>query len=239
MNTMGLSLSQRDYEESNFSIRYTAFKNRLEKFIDAGEEKIRKMEIDGWNHSTAYKSRYAAFCRVVDCYIDLYNREPKNDAELDDIIWLFNDGSLRTRTELDAKQKELEQREYREKKLNRKLWTIEDFSDSRRKMVRCLRIALALLLALGLWKLASSFWDGILIWPFLLALPVTWLGSYLLTGLITLAGDANDERDRYEAKTKAGSKYKPNAQSIVDAASYGAALLMAVSMKPKKRTRRR
>lgn len=192
MNSMRRSLSQKDYEESNFSIRYTAFKISLEKYINAGKEKLRKMEDRGWNRSQLHMKDYIAFSHVIDCYIDLYNREPKNDSELDDIVWLFNDGRLRTKAEMDAKQKEIERREYKEKELNEGLCTKSDFSDIRRKMVRCLRVALALILSLGVWKLGFSIIDGILMWPFLLTLPVTWLVSYLLTRPITIAGDESD-----------------------------------------------
>ena len=91
MNSMRRSLSQKDYEESNFSIRYTAFKISLEKYINAGKEKLRKMEDRGWNRSQLHMKDYIAFSHVIDCYIDLYNREPKNDS-VQKVIFRISEG---------------------------------------------------------------------------------------------------------------------------------------------------
>ena len=228
-----------DFAGTNFDIKLRDFRNTVARHIRSGEAKLRQMEDDGWNRNPGHASEYDECRRMTECYADLYGRKPKDDRELEALIWLFNGGKLRPNAEIESKREELEKAEYREKSFSSKISMIYEFADKRRLMCALLSIALAPVAPIAVWRFVLQYWYDLPMWPFLCLIPVGWLISLLLTHLIVLMGDAKDEAERFEEHKRAGEKYRPSAGTIVDAASYGATLLSVRSIGKKLGRRRR
>ena len=224
MTRRGTSPGRTDFAETNFAIKLRDFRTTVGRHIKSGEAKLRQMEDDGWDRDPSHMAEYDECRRMTECYADLYGRKPKDDRDIESLVWLFNGGRLRSNAEIEAKRTELEKADYREKKFSRKLDAIFAFSDMRRRLCILLSIALAPVVPVGLWRLVLNFWYELPMWPFLCLILVSWPLSFLLTYLFVMAGDARDEMESFEEHRKAGEKYRPSMGTVMDAASYGAAL---------------
>lgn len=228
-----------DFAGANFDIKLRDFRNTVGRHIRSGEAKLRQMEDDGWDRNPAHTFEYDECRRMTECYADLYGRNPKDDRELEALIWLFNGGKLRPNAEIEAKREELEKAEYREKDFSGKLFQIHLFADKRRLMCLLLSIALAPVVPIAVWRFVHQYWRDLPLWPFLCMIVVSWPISILLTHLIVIAGDARDEMERFEEYKKAGEKYRPSTEAVVDAAFYGATLLATRNIRRRTGRRRR
>lgn len=212
------------FARTNLDIRTYNLMAGLTKMLNQTEARLEAMANEGWDRHPVHRGAFDTIKNAHDCYEEIYNSNPRSEAEVAAAEWLFNGGKLRTAAEMEAWQEKRDKEEYARTTMIRNLGKIERKAESRRKMSTALMIGLipfipTIIILYGAFDLDEGF-----TFLYYLACAVCVVPSYLIAKTINWSGAIDDEIDRYFELKRGGKKYSPDYRNVADIALYAAAL---------------
>lgn len=215
---------------TSFQMEVTSLRQSIERAMDKCEAEIDAIYDSGMQNSRSGKTRLAMLEDMLSCYGLLYNEDITSEDELDEVTWMFNKGSLRSKDEILEFCEVLGRKTPRIK--NRKEVYAIDSEYRISSIMRLLPFITATTLGGLPFLLKSTTIDSGCIFCVVITI-FAFVPCWLLFHGIELFLNTRLEYTIYKERTKRGEKYEPNKRLLLDAGIYAAALGIAVKKSKK------
>jgi hypothetical protein len=212
------------FGKTSFQIKKAELMSKIEKFMDKCEGSIEKGEEDGSFKTQQGKIRYGILQNMLDCYTSLYNTDMQNEGELEKIKWLFNDGKLRSREEIEYNEKLQAAKQYKDREYPADRYDTSAAQNDVETLMFLLTMVVFPAVAGAIGFRSDEIASTKMVFTLILCIP-SFLICYVLFQGIGVAVKAWIEKMLWDTARKEGVRPELNTGLVADAVLYGAVVL--------------